>query len=418
MEWVQRQWSASPTRFWSTGLQDYLRNVAKIRREFADVLSDDDNSSARASGQLTPGGTPGTATPPLMSAEKPAKYEPQLSLTPYCNTKVIHFIRHGEGFHNVGFANNLDACLTERGWDQAQALGRHMYSQEPTSGVQLVVVSPLIRALETAAGVFGLDAAEATEAHLAQQAQQAEQQQQQVAAQQQGQQGEQQAGGNGTQGGGGPTSNGGEAESMDTDPPPLLMRAQDKERNVQAAHGAVVPRPSIKFVAVELCRERLGPSQCDKRQALDDTRQRFPGVDFSLIGSDEDTSWEAGHVESESSVVVRGFEFLNWLMQRPETNIAVVTHSAFLWFTLTCFGNEFAKPVRENLQRWYENCEMRTVVLSDGGGAGVPDRTWFRGGEAYAEPQKGMLPDVKHKGKGSLLQALQLAWSGGGKSNS
>lgn len=66
-----------------------------------------------------------------------------------------------------------------------------------------------------------------------------------------------------------------------------------------------------------------------------------------------------------------------------------------------------------------QNCEMRTVVLSDGGGAGVPDRTWFRGGEAYAEPQKGMLPDVKHQGKGSLLQALQMAWegrrSGGGK---
>ena len=27
LEWVQRQWGASPTRFWSTGLQDYLRNV-------------------------------------------------------------------------------------------------------------------------------------------------------------------------------------------------------------------------------------------------------------------------------------------------------------------------------------------------------------------------------------------------------
>lgn len=129
-----------------------------------------DNSTTRASGQSTPGGTPGTATPPLLSAEKPAKsvtvaagcgcvwflhhllagyaiggtcrlplfsrtcrssllaanscwylclstslsrcqnlcllpklsaaphshrYEPQLSLTPYCNTKVIHFIRHG-----------------------------------------------------------------------------------------------------------------------------------------------------------------------------------------------------------------------------------------------------------------------------------------------------------------------------------
>lgn len=34
-----------------------------------------------------------------------------------------------EGFHNTGFANNLDACLTDRGWDQAHALGRHMYRQ-------------------------------------------------------------------------------------------------------------------------------------------------------------------------------------------------------------------------------------------------------------------------------------------------
>lgn len=56
---------------------------------------------------------------------------------------------------------------------------------------------------------------------------------------------------------------------------------------------------------------------------------------------------------------------------------------------------------------------MRTVVLSDGGGAGVHDATWFRGGEAYAEPQKAMLPNVKEKGKGNLLSALRLAWQGG-----
>ena len=46
-------------------------------------------------------------------------------------------------------------------------------------------------------------------------------------------------------------------------------------------------------------------------------------------------------------------------------------------------------PVRGPRPR-YENCEMRTVVLSDGGGAGTPDRTWFRGGEAFAEPQKAL----------------------------
>ena len=36
----------------------------------------------------------------------------------------------------------------------------------------------------------------------------------------------------------------------------------------------------------------------------------------------------------------------------------------------------------------YENCEMRTVVLSDGGGGGVADMTWFPGGHAATEPQE------------------------------
>ena len=60
---------------------------------------------------------------------------------------------------------------------------------------------------------------------------------------------------------------------------------------------------------------------------------------------------------------------------------------------------------------------MRTLVLSDGGGAGVPDATWFRGGEAYAEPQKKLLPDVKTKGKGSVLAALRQALGGSGNAS-
>ncbi len=46
---------------------------------------------------------------------------------PHCFSIQLNICR--EGFHNTGFANNLDACLTERGWDQAEALGRHMYRQ-------------------------------------------------------------------------------------------------------------------------------------------------------------------------------------------------------------------------------------------------------------------------------------------------
>ena len=40
-----------------------------------------------------------------------------------------------------------------------------------------------------------------------------------------------------------------------------------------------------------------------------------------------------------------------------------------------------------------QNCEMRTVVLTDGGGAGVPDQTWFRGGEGGWE-------DTQQRGAG------------------
>ena len=32
------------------------------------------------------------------------------------------------------------------------------------------------------------------------------------------------------------------------------------------------------------------------------------------------------------------------------------------------------------LHRWYENCEMRTIVLSDDAGSGIVDPFWFPGG--------------------------------------
>ncbi|GFR43714.1 hypothetical protein Agub_g4824, partial [Astrephomene gubernaculifera] len=87
---------------------------------------------------------------------------PHISLLPVRHTKTIHFIRHGQGFHNVaGHINHdnyklwdyVDAHLTELGWRQAEALGRHIRSSRVP--VELVVVAPLQRALETAVGAFG-----------------------------------------------------------------------------------------------------------------------------------------------------------------------------------------------------------------------------------------------------------------------
>ena len=52
------------------------------------------------------------------------------------HVQVIHLIRHGEGFHNIGIANE-DAHLTEVGWRQAEALNRHMQSVKPLLDVQV-----------------------------------------------------------------------------------------------------------------------------------------------------------------------------------------------------------------------------------------------------------------------------------------
>ena len=89
---------------------------------------------------------------------------PRLTVLPMRHTKVLHLIRHGQGYHNVaGGADPVayrhwdweDAHLTPAGWQQALALRAHLAGLGPAFRPGLVVVSPLTRTLETAAGVFG-----------------------------------------------------------------------------------------------------------------------------------------------------------------------------------------------------------------------------------------------------------------------
>ena len=72
-------------------------------------------------------------------------------------SKTVHFIRHGEGHHNVAGDQDyaaykseafFDASLTDKGWHQVDELKRQLQA------VDLVVSSPLTRALQTAVGLF------------------------------------------------------------------------------------------------------------------------------------------------------------------------------------------------------------------------------------------------------------------------
>src|SRR5262245_47155873 len=74
--------------------------------------------------------------------------------------KSIHLIRHGQSAFNIAFDSLtridpmiFDAPLTTVGQEQAQALRAEVH----TLGVELIVTSPLTRAIQTTLHAFGAD---------------------------------------------------------------------------------------------------------------------------------------------------------------------------------------------------------------------------------------------------------------------
>jgi hypothetical protein len=43
----------------------------------------------------------------------------------------------------------------------------------------------------------------------------------------------------------------------------------------------------------------------------------------------------------------------------------IVSHSSFLHFMLSTFGTDASQTVQGELHRWFENCELRSVVVAD-----------------------------------------------------
>ncbi|KAI7750185.1 hypothetical protein M8C21_026282, partial [Ambrosia artemisiifolia] len=86
---------------------------------------------------------------------------------PLHRSKIIHLVRHAQGVHNVAGEKDLsaykseeffDAHLTPLGWDQVDNLRKHVHESGLSKNIELVVVSPLLRTMQTAVGVFGGEA--------------------------------------------------------------------------------------------------------------------------------------------------------------------------------------------------------------------------------------------------------------------
>jgi len=75
-----------------------------------------------------------------------------------------------------------------------------------------------------------------------------------------------------------------------------------------------------------------------------------------------------------------GRAFMAQLLARPEREIAVVTHSSFVHYLLTNYGHSASTAVQGDLHRWFENAELRSVVVADRGSLARPaDPTHFAG---------------------------------------
>ncbi|KAL3679559.1 hypothetical protein R1sor_022515 [Riccia sorocarpa] len=236
---------------------------------------------------------------------------------PLQRCKNIYLIRHGQGFHNLAGDKDLaaylspkylDASLTSHGFDQAAALRDHLKSNGIASSVQLVVVSPLTRTLQTAVGVFGGDV----------------------------------------------ILNGNSTETA------LMIDGVGEYK-----HKAVSSVGAPPFVAVEWCREQMGLHPCDQRHPISTYRSLFPAIDFSDVVTDEDTWWNATARESRDELVARCENFVQWLLKREETEIAVVSHSSFLKHLIGIFGDDCSSKLHLGPQKYFENCEMRSIVLVD-----------------------------------------------------
>ncbi|CAN0391106.1 unnamed protein product, partial [Phaeothamnion confervicola] len=97
-----------------------------------------------------------------------------------------------------------------------------------------------------------------------------------------------------------------------------------------------------------------------KRRTRAELLGDFPAIDFSQIPPGADAYWDSFGTERETdeAIVGRAQELLRWLAARPEKKICVVSHSAFL-------SVAFRKAIHcaPALQIWFQNCEMRPLVL-------------------------------------------------------
>lgn len=157
---------------------------------------------------------------------------------------------------------------------------------------------------------------------------------------------------------------------------PTTRTLQTAQHVFQDALKAGVP-----CVAQEAFRETVNFC-CDARRTVPELYRDFPFADFSHLENETDPIWAhymnrfGDHLAFTECRETADFARLHQrlrlavsaISQRPEQNIVVVTHNAFLMHLFDVYSSpgiiDFADPAAKSLlQAPFDNCEMRTAAF-------------------------------------------------------
>merc|ERR1712125_315936 len=107
-------------------------------------------------------------------------------------------------------------------------------------------------------------------------------------------------------------------------PPPEVIITSPLSRTA-ATSVAVFGNCAVPIIACELWRERSGRWPCERRRNRSVLMSDIPSVDLSAIPTEEDSLWTETR-ESASDAFRRAAAAIEFVVQRPERVVAVVSH--------------------------------------------------------------------------------------------
>ncbi len=140
----------------------------------------------------------------------------------------------------------------------------------------------------------------------------------------------------------------------------------------------VYPQSVAKKVALECFREISGDLLNAKRRTKTELQRSFPDWDLEHIEDEEDTLWTPV-MENLEAAAERGYLGFQWLLERPETKILLVSHGGILRYTMNEHSLVVLKDERTQVAKAvesrFDNCETRQYRLEWGEGSDDKPRT-------------------------------------------